>query len=205
MTHVTSAEDQLTVAFDRRVPLARWGPLFHVLCLEQPGLRLHWRPSGLPPAGRSLLDGADVGLFFEPPPDDELSTLTVETSQMVVVMAVGHRLAGHHELSVTEVLDEPSPRGPNLGPRWTSSCTLDEQGLEAVVAGRAIATVPASVAGSLRHPGVVAVALTDAPVVAIRLVWRCADQNPLVGSLVDLARSMSGRRPADVDVSATAQ
>jgi DNA-binding transcriptional LysR family regulator len=139
-----------------------------------------------------------------------LSALTIETSSMVVVMVVGHRLALHHELRVAQILDEPFPGGTDLDPRWTAFWTLDEQrggpppcvdgpvenaedGLEVVVAGRAIATVPASLANGLPHPGVVTVALTDGPAVATRLVWRSDDENRLVRSLIDLARSMTGR------------
>ena len=61
---------QLTVAFDRSLPVARWGPLFHVLCLEQPGITLNWKPVGFPMPGRPLLGDADVGLFIEPPAEE---------------------------------------------------------------------------------------------------------------------------------------
>ena len=87
-----------------------------------------------------------------------MRALTLDTSPMVVVMAVGHRLAQQGTLSVADVLDEPFPGGPNLRPEWSAFWTLDkqrgrppqrtddvngaEQGLQVVVAGRAIATVP---------------------------------------------------------------
>jgi DNA-binding transcriptional LysR family regulator len=198
---------RLRVAFDE-LPLARWGPLFQVLRLEQPDACLEWQPVGFPRAGRSLLDGADVGLFVAPPHEAGVSALTIETSAMVVLMAVGHRLTRHHDLSVAEILDEPFPGGASLHPEWSAFWTLDEhrggppkaiaeevqnakQGLDVVASGRAIATLPASVADGLPHPGVVAVALRDGPSVETRLVWRSADQNPLIYALVGLAREMT--------------
>jgi DNA-binding transcriptional LysR family regulator len=198
---------QLRVAFDA-VPLARWGLLFHVLRLEQPSLSVDWQPLGFPTADRSLLDGADVGLFVQPPAEPGLDTLVVETSEMTVVMAVGHPLGHTSELSIAEVLDQAFPGAPNVHPEWRAFWTLDEyrgcppkvtddevqtaeQGLEVVVSGRAIATLPASVVDGLPHPGLVAVPLTDGPRVATCLVWRSGDTNPAVRGLIDLARDMT--------------
>ncbi len=132
---------------------------------------------------------------------------------MVVVMAVGHRLAQQGTVSVADVLDEPFAGGPNLRPEWRAFWTLDEhrgrppkctadvtdaeQGLQAVVAGRVIATVPDWVATGLAHPGVVALPLTDGPPVTTCLVWRAAEENPLILRLVELAAAWPGDRQAD--------
>ena len=209
---------QLRVAF-HTLPFARWGPLFQVFCLEQPGVRLEWQAVGFPRRGRPVLDGAEVGLFVAPPHQDGLSALTIEASRMVVLMAVGHPLTRYDELSVADVLDEPFPGGPDLHPQWRAFWTLDdqrggpprlsgdhverpEQGLDAVAAGRAIATVPATLASGLPHPGVVAMPLNDGPSVPTRLVWRSDDDNPMVRALVDLARAWTqsgstlGREPS---------
>jgi DNA-binding transcriptional LysR family regulator len=200
--------DRLRVVFDA-LPLARWGPVFQVLCLERPDVCLEWRPIGFPTSERSLLESADVGLFVAPPREAGLSALTLETSQMVVTMAVGHRLAQSDELSVADILDEPFPGGPNHHPEWRAFWTLDEQrggppestdddvdnaeqGLQVVASGRAIGTVPASIVSGLPHPGVVAVPLRDGPPVATRLVWRSQDQNPIVHWLAVLAAGMTG-------------
>jgi hypothetical protein len=78
------------------------------LLREHPGVRLDWRAVGFPVQGRSLLDGADVGVFVYPPAEVGVRALT---SPMVVVMAVGHRLAQQGTLSVADVLDEPFPAG----------------------------------------------------------------------------------------------
>jgi DNA-binding transcriptional LysR family regulator len=199
--------DQLTVAFDA-LPFARWGPLFQVLCLEQPRARLNWLAVDYPTRERSLLEGAEVGLFLAPPHEAGLSALTIEASQMLVLLAVGHRLGQHHELQVADVVDERFPFGHNLHPQWQAFWTLDaqrgapakltddrvenaQQWLQVVASGRAIATVAATVAWGLAHPGVVAVPLTDGPSVPTCLVWGSDTENPLVRCLVDLAAAMT--------------
>lgn len=200
----------LMVAFDA-LPLGHWGPLFHVLRLEQPAMRLEFRRMGFPSREGSLLQSADVGLFVEPPREAGLSALTIETSQMLVVTAVGHRLARNHDLRVVDILDQPFPGGPTLHPQWLAFWTLDkqrggpppltndrvenpEEALSVVAAGRAIATIPANIAGGLPHPGVIAIPLRDGPPVATRLVWRSDGEDPIVHTLIELAAAMTGFR-----------
>jgi DNA-binding transcriptional LysR family regulator len=201
----------LTVAFEVRLPHARWGPMFHVFCLEQGEVTLEWRPTEFPRDGRSLVEGADIGVFLHPPHEDGLRALTLDASPMAVVMAVGHRLAGHDELSVADVLDEPFPGGPSLDPAWSAFWTLDEQrgapakrsdddvrcaedGVAVVASGRAIATVPMWVPDGLTHPGVIALPLRDAPHAETRLVWRSDATSRAVRSLVELARAWTRER-----------
>lgn len=202
--------NQLRVAFDA-LPFARWGPLFEILCIEQPGVQLEWLAVGFPTRERSLLHGADVGLFVAPPHEAGLSALTIETSRMHLLLAVGHRLGRHHELRVADILDRPFPGGSNLHPQWQAFWTLDEhrggpprltddrvqnpeQWVHVVASGRAIGTVPATIATGLPHPGVITVPLTDGPSVVTRLVWRSDDENPLLRCLVDLASDMTRDR-----------
>src|ERR1700730_10041548 len=117
----------LRVAFEERLPAACWGPIFHVLRLERPDLLLEWRSAPFPTLERSLLEGADVGVFVEPPKEDGVEALTLGVSRMVVVMAVGHRLACLPDLRVADVLDEPFPGGADLHPEWRAFWTLDAQ------------------------------------------------------------------------------
>jgi DNA-binding transcriptional LysR family regulator len=207
----------LRVAFDESLPSAQWGPLFHVLRLERPGLRLEWRPAGFPTGARSLLHGADVGVLLEPPKELGLDTLTIAVSPMVVVMAAGHRRAGHAGLRVADILDETFPGGRDLHPEWLAFWTLDAQRsgpprlshdsahnverlLDVVAAGRAITTLPASVAGGLPHPGVVTIPLLDGPSVSTRLVWHRHEQSVVVRSFVALAKAMTGELERDARV-----
>src|SRR3954470_8844886 len=92
------------VGFLSGFPVARWGPLFHVLCLEQPGLQITWLPLPFPRQDAPLLADADVGLVLPPPRRPGLATLTLDVSPMVAVMAVGHRLAQRHDPSLAGVI-----------------------------------------------------------------------------------------------------
>ena len=203
------ATSELKIGFDAGVPTARWGPLFHVFRLEHPRVRLEWQPAGFPTPRRPLLDGADVGLFLEPPPASGVSALTLDVSPMVVIVGAGERLAHNTELRVADILDRPFPGGPHLGPEWASFWTLDEQrggppartaddvrcaedGLEVIAAGRAIGTVPSWMADGLAHPGVIALPLRDGPDVRTRLVWHSDSDDPIVAALVDLAAAWTG-------------
>src|SRR4051794_35574947 len=197
----------LRIVFDE-LPLARWGGLFHVLCLEHPAAALEFTPVEFPRNGSSRLEGADVGLFVNPPRGSGLEFLVVDRSPMVVLMAAGYRLAREHdELRVADVLDEPFPADPAFDRAWTAFWTLDDfrggppklsggalrgvrEGLDTVAAGRAVATFPASMAAGLAHPGVVALPLVDGPLVETALVWRAGERHPLVDALVDLAAAM---------------
>jgi DNA-binding transcriptional LysR family regulator len=207
------ATRELKIVFDAWLPTARWGPLFHVFRLEHPDVRLEWQPTGFPVRGRALLDGADAGLFIEPPPEASSSALTLDVSPMVVLVAAGDRLAHSTELRVAEILDRPFPGGPDLNPEWASFWTLDEQrgapatrtaddvrsagdSLEVIAAGRAISTLPTWMADGLAHPGVIALPLRDGPPVRTRLVWHSDADDPIVDALVELATvwTRGGRR-----------
>jgi DNA-binding transcriptional LysR family regulator len=202
---------RLRVAYDAFLPVTRYGPLFHILRLELPDLRLEWHPLGFPTADRPLLDGAEVGVLVQPPARTGLSALTLDRSRMVVVTAVGHRLAQRTSLSVCDVLEEPFLRAARADPEWSAFWTLDEQrggrprlsvdgvddaehGLHAVASGRAIATVPAWATDGMRHPGVVALLLSDGPWVVTRLLWQSGHRNPVIDTLVDLADELTGTR-----------
>jgi DNA-binding transcriptional LysR family regulator len=193
------------------MPTARWGPLFHVFRLEHPDVRLEWQPNGLPTRGRPLLDGADVGLFVEPPPQEGVGALTLDVSPLVVIVAAGDRLAHHTELRVHDILDRPFPGGPSLNPEWASFWTLDEQrggpatctdddvktvedALEVIAAGRAIGTLPSSIADGLAHPGVIALPLRDGPPVRTSLVRRSNHGDPILEALLDLATAWTRTR-----------
>jgi DNA-binding transcriptional LysR family regulator len=206
---VERALNRLRIAFDAHLPAGRWGPLFHVLCLEQPDVQLEWHARGFPVG--TLLEGADVGLFVHPPARAGLSALTVDAGPMVVAVAVGHRLAEHDELEVADVLDEAFPGASTVDQQWAAFWTLDRQrgaparksddqiedagqGLEIVASGRAIATLPAWTAGGLTHAGVVTLPLRDGPIVETRLIWRSDDDNPTLAALVDLARHWTRER-----------
>ena len=170
------AMPKLRVAFDA-LPLARWGSLFHVLLLERPEVRLEWLPREFPRDDRPLLDGADVGLFVEPPLDSGLDALSVGSSPMVVLMAVGHGLARHHELRVADILAEPFPDAPHLHREWKAFWSLD-----AYRGGPPRATILR--AENLQN-AITAIAHGDA--------------NPMIRTLVDIARDMFGHARGNLE------
>lgn len=173
-------------------------------------MTFEWRAAPFPTRGRSLLEGADVGVLLAPPHEDGIEELTIAVSAMVVVMAAGHPLARRPQLEVADVVDETFPgTGAEVHPQWQAFWTLDAQrggrapqtadlvseageGLDVVSEGRAIGTFPAALVAGLSHPGVVAVPLTDAPPIATKLLWRSGERSPVVRALVDLASAMRG-------------
>jgi DNA-binding transcriptional LysR family regulator len=205
MTQRHDNAGRVRVAFDARLPHARWGPLFHVLRLEQPEVDLEWLPAEFPTTGRPQLDGADVGLFLEPVFDPAMSILALDTSAMVVIVAAGDPLANRDAIDVSHILDRPFPGAPRVDPDWTAFWTLDalrggrppertgddvtdaEGGLEVIASGRAIGTLPAWAAEGLIHPGVISLPLRGAPQARTCLVWRSGDDRPAVRSLIELA------------------
>jgi DNA-binding transcriptional LysR family regulator len=85
-----------------------WRPLFHVLRLQKPSLRLEWRPIAFPTRDRPLLQNADVGVFADAPPEAGMSQLTIGIGPMLVLTAAGHCLARSTELWIADV---PEPLG----------------------------------------------------------------------------------------------
>jgi DNA-binding transcriptional LysR family regulator len=205
MTQSHDNARRVRVAFDERLPHARWGPLFHVFRLEQPDVELEWVPAEFPATGRPQLIGADVGLFLEPVGDPTLSILALDTSPMVVILAAGDPLAHRDAIDVSDILDRPFPGAPRVDPDWTAFWTLDalrggrppehtgddvtdaEGCLEVIAAGRAIGTLPAWAADGLAHPGVISLPLRGAPQARTCLVWRSGDDRLAVRALVELA------------------
>jgi hypothetical protein len=82
-----------------------WRPLFHVLRLQKPSLRLEWRPIAFPTRDRPLLQNADVGVFADAPPEAGMSQLTIGIGPMLVLTAAGHCLARSTELWIADVLE----------------------------------------------------------------------------------------------------
>jgi hypothetical protein len=88
MTQSHDNTQRVRVAFDGRLPYARWGTLFHVFRIEQPEVELEWVPAVLPARlGDRSWPARDVGLFLEPVADPAMSLLALDTSAMVVIVA----------------------------------------------------------------------------------------------------------------------
>jgi DNA-binding transcriptional LysR family regulator len=200
----------------------RWrdGALCFTSCCSSGPIHLEWLPRDFPRDDQPLLDGADVGLFVEPPLDPALDALTVGSSPMVVLLPAGHRLARHHELRIADALAEPFFDAPHMNREWRAFWSLDsyrggpppttrraenlQSAMTAIARGDAIGTFAASLADGLPHPGIIWLPLIDGPMVATRLVWRAGDTHPAIRTLVDIARDMFGDAGGDVARTAAA-
>ena len=122
-----------------------------------------------------------------------------------------HPLAGRHELTVAEVIDETFiGLHPSIEPTWAGFWSLDDhrgelprqvtadraanpqEVLASLAVRQAITTVPASVAGVVVNvvTGVTAIPLRDAKPSAITLVGREDRRNALVEILATFARNL---------------
>jgi DNA-binding transcriptional LysR family regulator len=163
--------------------------------------------AGLPPA-----------VAFVRPPFrgvNRFSTVTLLTEPRLAALPAGHELAGRDSVEPGELMgetwawvgsadraaesfwlldDHRYGRPPRLGGRprgW-------EELLALVAAGRAIGTVPASIAAALgpRAPGVAFVAVDGIEPSPLVLAWRPAEETAAVRELAEVARSLAGRAAA---------
>ena len=190
-------------------PLGRWAPIFERLSREHPGADVTWQPLDFPRTGRDPLEGADVGLMTEPPEHPGLQLLVLHREPRSAVLPVGHPLAGRDELRVADLLDQTFVAcDASADPGWMGFWRLDEErgararltdrrapdsaaGLDMIAAGEAVGTAQVSFAAAIAHPGVVCRPIVDARPARLALVWREANDNPLVDAVVAIAREVS--------------
>jgi DNA-binding transcriptional LysR family regulator len=187
-----------------------WSPLFLRLHREWPDAAVDWARLDFPVRGRSPLQHVDVALLTEPPPHPGLSELLLARQSRVALLSAGHRFAGRAKVPVGYLLDEVYLGcDPSMDPAWLAFWSLDherggpapmsedrattvEEVIEIVASGRAYATAPAPLASALAHPGVVAVPITGAQPVEVKLIWHTRTRNPLVEALVAMAGDIAG-------------
>ncbi|GGT25406.1 LysR family transcriptional regulator [Nonomuraea spiralis] len=144
------------------------------------------------PADRSdfLRDGrADVGLLYVPFDDlDGLAHETLHTEDRVVVVPVGHRLAGRASVRMSDLRGETLPRwkgvpgGDGTGPEVADVVQL----LHMITVSRMIGVLPRSLVEPA-PPGLVRIPVADAPPSRLVLAWNEQDRRPLVASFVSAA------------------
>jgi DNA-binding transcriptional LysR family regulator len=187
-----------------------WSELFLRLHRERPDAAIEWARLDFPVRGRSPLQHVDVALLTEPPPYPGLSDLLLARQGRVALLSARHRFAARAKVPVGDLLDEVYLGfDPSMDPAWLAFWSLDherggparssedratdlEEAIEIVASGRAFVTAPAPLATALAHPGVVAVPLIGAQPVEVKLVWETRTENPLVETLVALARDTGG-------------
>jgi DNA-binding transcriptional LysR family regulator len=150
----------------------------------------------------TLHDGrVDVGYVRLPIDRSGLVTRPLLTEPRVVVVAIGHRLAGKEAVSVADLADEHLLQDPDAVPEWRDVATelragrarpapvftSVEEKLEHVAAGRGIAVIPQSVAAYYTRPDVVVVAVPDIGPNEVCLAWPRRRHDPLVEEFAELA------------------
>lgn len=169
----------------------------------------------------SWLQEVDIALCYTPTRDPSVTIVPLRDEPRAVLMAEDHPLARTKLVTVSEVIDETfCGTHPSLEPMRASFWRLDDhrggpprnitadhasnphETIAAVAHGRCISTAPASSAKNLVRGlpgmGVVAVPLSDAQPATLSLVARSDNINPLVDTLVEVARGLvaDGAAPA---------
>lgn len=147
----------------------------------------------------SAVLNADVDVAFvrDPDPPSALHSTLLFEEQRVVVLPVGHPLAGRAQVSFKEISDEvflPSKTGPQrwinywlvnprpngVPPRLGPPIATVEEMLEHCAAGRGIALSSESLIGYYAHPRVRFVTVIDLPLTPVWVCTRSDNDDPLV-------------------------
>jgi DNA-binding transcriptional LysR family regulator len=150
------------------------------------------------------VDAAFVWLPFE---HEGLRFEALHEEPRVVAMEAGHPLAVEPDLRMEQLIDEPWPyvatdpvalafwtcvdfRGGAAARRGPTIRSMEGM-LEAVRAGLCIATVPRSQAQVSALPGIAFRPVGDLTPATLALVWRAADETPIVRTLVEIAHRVA--------------
>jgi DNA-binding transcriptional LysR family regulator len=218
-----SATGMMEFGFLGTPPMVDAPHLFAAFAEAYPEAELSFRGLSYPRGSMaSWLAVADIALCHSPSADPEVHTYPLRAESRFVLAPRDHPLAEHGELSVTDVLDETYLGShPAVDPAWAGFWRLDDHRdvptprvtahraltwpatVSLIASGTAITTVPACEAETIGKilPGVVTIPLKDAHPAVLSLVWRRDNHNPLVHSLVAVAKSLSdgdanGRLPS---------
>ena len=185
-----------------------------------PEVTIEWRQLDTPPSTpREWLGDCRCGLIWFAPTGPGLDSQAIRTSPLVVAMSETHPLADRSALTVADVLDETFPGIVDwCDPGWLGYWGLDayrgaparrtgdaavtpEEVASIVASGRAVTTVPETVAVPFAHLGVRAIPLLDAPPAVLTWSgrrappprwWRSWRRSPTMLTRRELARGSTG-------------
>ncbi|MER5526287.1 LysR substrate-binding domain-containing protein [Streptomyces sp. NPDC002677] len=119
---------------------------------------------------------------------DDLDITLLYDEPRVLLVPLGHRLAGKESVTLADFADEPLPRftgadriGANPAGHTNLGALVDtlEDKLELVASGEVVSLAPAGFRGNLR-PDIVVVPVVDADPVQVVLATRAGDRHPLL-------------------------
>ncbi len=206
-----AAQGVLEIGFVGPPPTLSAPALFAAFEAEQPTAELALRD--LPfPRGRTAdwLADVDVAFCHQPELDADVCAHALRTEPRAVFTQTAHPLAEHSELQLADVLGETFVSyHPDVQSEWAGFHSLDDhrghpppsltvdhaetslQMLGIMTTRNAITTVPHCDARLVAQtlPGLAAIPVIDADPATLSLVWRADNPNPLVATLVALARA----------------
>jgi DNA-binding transcriptional LysR family regulator len=160
-----------------------------------------------------LRDGsADAAFVWMPFEHSGLGVVPVLEEPRVAALEAAHPLAAERELRTEQLIDEPWPwaetdplarafwtledfRGGAAAPRGPTVRSMEGL-LEGVRAGLCVATVPRSQAQASTMPGIAFRPVADLSPATLALVWRTAEETPVVQALVEVARRVAAENAA---------
>ncbi|MHB9857331.1 LysR family transcriptional regulator [Streptomyces sp. YIM S03343] len=124
-------------------------------------------------------------------PDTELDVTVLYEEPTVLVVPVGHRLAGKESVTLDDIAGEPVPwrLSPDDPPGFPSA----EDKLEVIASGQAVSLAPDSVRKGLR-PDLRTVPVSDAQPYQVILAIRAGDHGPLLNAFQRAAALLVPRR-----------
>lgn len=153
---------------------------------------------------RALLDRrVDAAVTRLPLQGDGLRVTVLHDEPRILLVPVGHRLAGKESVTLDDIEDEPIPRFPDR--EWDAYWRIDprpggrpapdgppvesiEDKLECIAAGQAVAIVPAALHTGGTRPDLTTVPLHGVEPGHVVLATRAADGNRLVAAFRTSAR-----------------
>ena len=163
-----------------------------------------------------LHDGrADLSIVRLPIDERGLTVRPLTEEPGVVMVPVGHRLAGKESVPIAELAGEHLPQDPDAVPEWRDIALelrkpdrpgvprIDsvEEKLELVAAGAGISVIPLSTATFYTRPDVVGVPVEDIGPNHVCLAWLASRRSPLIDAFADAAASLALQPPARPSVS----
>jgi DNA-binding transcriptional LysR family regulator len=144
----------------------------------------------------ALLRGgfADVGLLHGRPDLTGLDHEELLVEEQIVVLRLGHRLAGRAAVTLADLKDEVMPRWAGLpGDRGDGPEVRDAgQLLQLIALGHAVAVLPESARAYLGGD-VVAVPVLDVPPTTMMVAWPEWSRSPALAAFVRTATETAGR------------